>query len=326
MKSVMCVLILASAAPAADWEPVLGDLVKKEKTGYGGLCGVVVEHNTGCVWVNLSDRGLYCSPAGAKSFKRVSEKQPRGRTETPGCLMLDPVGKGRVMLSAFVYGSPVGVSEDHGKTWSFMSEKSAHVDWCAVDWADPGRKFVLALKHEKDGLLLVSRDGGKSFAEAGKGFGPGWVFDGKTAAVAVVKGKPHLSRTTDGGETWRPAGEYSPVGRGSAQALPRWHGGKLYWLVQGALIRTSDRGETWEKLAAVKDGRYGPVFGKEGQLFILTGAGIVESTDGGKSWSAPIPLPKEMKGAAGLAWIEYDPKGNYLYVMKMGSDLYRLAR
>src|SRR5262245_60604978 len=150
----------ALAADEPDWQPVLTDLLKSEKTGFGGLCGIVVNHDTGCIWVNLSDRGLFCSPTGAKEFKRVADAQPKGRTETPGCLMLDPTGKSKKMVTALVYGSPISVSTDHGKTWKFMAGKSEHVDWCAVDWTDPDMKFVLALKHEAGGLLMMARGGG----------------------------------------------------------------------------------------------------------------------------------------------------------------------
>jgi photosystem II stability/assembly factor-like uncharacterized protein len=211
-----------------------------------------------------------------------------------------------------------------------MDGKSGHVDWCAVDWTDPDMKFVLALKHEAGGLLLSSTDGGKSFAEVGKNYGTGWIFDNQTAVVAEAKTKdrpkPNLVRTTDGGKTWKPCGEYSPVGVNSAQALPKWHDGSLYWLVDGALIATTDKGETWKKVCDLKDGRYGPIFGKDVKhMFVLTQGGIVETTDGGASWSKPIAPPKGFQ-AGGLTWIEYDPKGDALYIMKMGSDLYKLAR
>jgi photosystem II stability/assembly factor-like uncharacterized protein len=330
---VVCAVALAGSAPAGEpaWQPVLTGLLKSEKTGFGGLCGVVVNHATGCLWVNLSDRGMFCSPAGAGQFKRVSDSQPKGRTESPGCLMLDPTGKSKKMVTALVYGSPIGVSPDHGKTWKFLDGKSSHVDWCAVDWTDPDMKFVLALKHEAGGLLLASRDGGKSFTEVGKGFGPGWVFDNKTAVVAEARTKekprPSLMRTTDGGQTWSPCGQYSPAGSHSAQALPRWHAGTLYWLADGGLIATADKGATWKKVCDLKDARFGPVFGKDGKhLFVLTGAGIVESTDGGANWSKPIAPPRGLKGVGGLTWIEYDSRADVLYVMKMGSDLYKLAR
>jgi hypothetical protein len=68
-------------------------------------------------------------------------------------------------------------------------------------------------------------------------------------------------------------------------------------------------------------GRGGP-----GTAVDPTGTGIVESTDGGVSWSKPLALPKEVKGGGALTWIEYDPINNTLYAMKMGSQLYKLDR
>jgi photosystem II stability/assembly factor-like uncharacterized protein len=336
MNRLLCGLaLLTVTAPAraadAEWRPVATRLLRGEKTGFGGLCGVLVDHRTGDLWVNLSDRGMFHSPDQGETWKRVSDTQPKGRTETPGCWLLDPTGKTGKMVTALVYGSPVAVSTDRAATWEYLGKKSAHIDWCAVDWADPGLTFVLALKHEAGGLLLASTDGGKSFAEVGKGFGPGWVFDGRTAVVATAprKGAPGrgLLRTTDGGKTFRPCGDYRPVGRDSAQALPRWHDGTLHWLVDGVLIATRDNGETWRKVGEVKDALYGPVFGRGARhLFVLTKAGVVESTDGGANWSRPLAPPEGMKGAGGLSWLEYDPKNDVLYLMKMGSDLYRLAR
>ena len=82
-----------------------------------------------------------------------------------------------------------------------------------------------------------------------------------------------------------------------------------------------------EKLSEIKDGRCGPVFGKDAQhLFILTVNAIRESKDGGLTWQAPMALPAGLKGAANLSWIEYDPQHDILYVMKMGSELYQWKR
>jgi hypothetical protein len=336
MKKAVCTSILLTCttpllAVGGGWYPLTTDLLKSEKTGFGGLCGVVVDHHTGGLWVNLSDRGMFFSKDQGKTWKRVSDTQPKGRTETPGCWLLDPTGKAFRMVTAMVYGSPIAVSADRAATWKYLSNRSSHIDWCAVDWTDPDMKFVLALKHEADGMLLSSTDGGQSFVEVGKGYGTGWVFDGQTAVVAAVKSKqtptPHLLRTTDGGRTFKPCGAYSPVGRNSAQALPKWHAGKLYWLVERGLIATTDKGATWKKVGAVKDSQYGPVFGKDAKhMFVLTKAGVVESADGGASWSKPLPPPREMKGLGGLSWLEYDPTSDVLYLMKMGSDLYRLDR
>jgi photosystem II stability/assembly factor-like uncharacterized protein len=323
----MLVFLALSArpVPAGEWVAVTTELIEKEKPGYGKLCGVVVNHKTGELIVNLSDLGFYSSKDQGKTWTRLNTQVIKGRTEWPGCLQLDPVGEGKTMVSALVYGAPLGVSTDGGAAWSFMDKKSTHIDWFALDWSDPEHKFVLALKHESGDLLLMSRDGGKSFQEVGKGYGPAWIFDNKTAVVAEAKSKTKpmagLLRTTDGGQTFQPCATFS------TRALPRWHQNALYWLVDGALIVSSDKGATWKKIGDVKDGRYGPIFGKDARhLFVLANAGILESSDGGTTWSKPIELPKELKGVSPLTWMEYDPTHDTLYVMKMTSELYRLER
>jgi photosystem II stability/assembly factor-like uncharacterized protein len=316
--------ILPPTARSQDWVAVTAELLKSEKTGFGGLCGVVIHPPSGDVIINLSDRGLFRSRDQGTSWQRLGSAPLKGRTETPGCLMIDPFQHQR-LVSTLVYGSPIVVSPDLGESWRTLSPRSSHVDWCAVDWSDPDLRFILALKHESGDLLLVSRDGGRQFEEIGKGYGPAWIFDGKTAVVAEAKtktnAKPGLLRTTDSGKTFQPCGNYY------ARALPRFQSGTLYWLVEGVLIASSDQGQTWKKLSEVKEGRCGPVFGRDAQhLFVLTVNSIRESKDGGVTWQAPIPLPVAMKGAGNLAWLEYDARQDILYVMKMGSELYRWTR
>lgn len=331
LAALMTLGVAARADDAPAWQALLGDLAKTEKAGYGGLCGLVVDPAAGTVWVNLSDRGFYRSDDGAKTFRRAGPTQPKGRTESPGCFVLDPTGATPRMVAALVYGAPAGVSADGGATWKPFAVASAHADWCALDWSAADPKFVLALRHESGGLLLASRDGGGTFREVGKGYGTGWVFDNDTAVVAEAKSKeqpkPRLMRTADGGVTWKPCGDYSPVGAASAQAQPKWRGDTLYWLVENELIASGDRGATWRTVSALKDARSGPVFGTDAKrMFVLTGTGVVESADGGTTWSKPIAPPKELKGTGGLTWLAYDAKGDALYLMKMGSDLYKLDR
>ena len=320
--------VLGSAA-AQDWQPVTEALILAEKPGYGKLCGIAVDHANGDVYINLSDKGLYRSIDAGQAWQRIGIPF-KGRTETPGCLMLDPLG-GKRLVVALVYGSPILVSADRGETFKTLDKKSGHVDWCAVDWSEADPAFILTLKHEsskKDSgdMLLVSRDGGKQFDEVGVGYGPAWIFDSKTAVVAQAKcktfPKPVLVRTTDAGKTFAPCGDYH-----AKAAVPRWYKDTLYWLTEGSLISTKDQGKTWTKLSDLKNGRFGPIFGKTAQhLFVLTQAGIVESNDGGKSWSKTIATPKEMKGIGKLSWMEYDPTRDVVYVMSMNTELYRWQR
>jgi photosystem II stability/assembly factor-like uncharacterized protein len=320
------VLLTLGASPtvrAADWEATTTDLISKEKPGYGGLSGVVVHHATGEVYVDLSDRGLYRSKDQGKTWTKLEHGPSKGRTEWPGCLQIDPTGKSKKLVAATVYGGPIAVGALDGDNWKLLDNKSSHIDWCALDWTDPELHFILALKHESGGTLLASADGGKTFGEVGKGYGSAWVFDSKTAVVAEAKtkdkSKPGLLRTTDGGKTFQPCGDYS------ATALPKWREDSLYWLVDGALIRSTDVGKTWNKVSEVKDGRYGPIFSKDAkQMFVLTGAGVIETADGGVTWSKPIAPPAALKGVSALTWIDYDPINEVLYIMKMGSDLYQM--
>jgi len=310
---------------AADWQTVTTELLQKEKPGYGGLSGVAVDPVTGDVFVEVSDRGFFKSSDQGKTWERFGKEAFKGRTETAGCLQLDPTGKTKRFVSALVYGVPIVVGTTDKGDFRFLDKASVHVDWCAVDWTDPEMKFILTLKHESGGLLLRSRDGGKSFDEVGKGYGPAWVFDADTAVATLAKSKDRpkasLVRSTDGGKTFQPCGDYGPV------SLPRWHEGALYWLADGKVIKSTNKGEKWEEVSNLKDGRFGPVFGKDSkQMFALTGAGVVETTDGGATWSKAIPIPPEMKGVSPLTWMAYDPKNDVLYVMKMTSELYKLAK
>jgi hypothetical protein len=169
MKKVCAlVIVLMATTPALaaepEWQPVLTGVLKSEKSA--SLGGVVVRHETGCVFVNLGERGIYCSGAGATKFNPLKDQKADG----------------------------------------------------------PDGKYVRALTKGKDSEHV--RVSGKN-------------------AKHVLK---------------------------------------------------------------------------------LTKDGIVESTDGGATWSKPIALPKKLKDAEGRTWIEYDPKNDILYVMKTGGDLYKLTR
>ena len=316
---------LVASARAADWEAIPVGQVTSAKPGFGGLSGVLVDHATGELYVCVSDVGLFHSKDQGKTWERLEKVPPKGRTEQAGCMLLDPTAKTRRLVLARVYGGPVAVGDLAGGDWKTLDNKSSHIDWCAADWTDADLGFLLALKHESGGALIASSDGGKTFDEVGKGYGPAWVFDHTTAVVAEAKTKdrpkPGLVRTTDGGKTFTPCGDYA------ATALPKWRDGALYWLTDTGLIRTTDAGKTWEKVGDVKDARYGPIFGKDAkQMFVLTAAGVVESTDGGATWSKPTAAPADLKGVSALTWIDYDPGNDVLYIMKMGSDLYRMER
>ena len=60
-------------------------------------------------------------------------------------------------------------------------------------------------------------------------------------------------------------------------------------------------------------------------VFVLTDTCIKESTDGGATWRKPIALPKGFVMTS-QTWVQYAAPNDVLYLMKKGSDLYKLAR
>ncbi len=326
MRFILGLLALSFPSPlfSADWEKITDNLAKKENAGYGGICGVLIDQSNGHVYLNISDKGLFRSTDKGGLFTPFSTPF-KGRTEWPGCMGFDPTGKTNRLVVALVYGAPILVGDREGSPWSEFGKKSVHMDWAVLDWVNRDPNCLFAFKHESGGELVRSRDGGKSFTELGKGFSSAWVFDEKIAVATLAKTKtqpnPKMMRTTDSGDTWSPVADFF------TDALPKWRNGKLYWVVENALITTTDKGATWTKISDMKDVKMGPIFGtKPGHLFVLTKSGIRESLDDGKTWTKNIPLPSALKGWSPLTWLDYDPINDILYVLKMGSELFRLQR
>ena len=66
---VVLFAVLAEPVSAQDWQPVTEALILAEKPGFGKLCGVVVDHMTGELTINLSDKGLYKSSDAGKTWQ-----------------------------------------------------------------------------------------------------------------------------------------------------------------------------------------------------------------------------------------------------------------
>ena len=235
---------------------------------------------TGDIVVNLSDKGFYRSTDQGKTWMRACRQAHQRPHGNAGLSLLDPFGKSKKIVTPWYtvrrsWPAATAVRTGRRCTTSRVTSIGA-----PVDWSDPDMKFVLTLKHESGDLLLVLRDGGQNFEDVGKGYGPAWIFDGKTAVVAEAKSKtkpkPRLLRTTDGAKTFEAVRRLSR--QGAAAGTTAFSTGS--WTAPSFPPRT--QGKSWQKLGNVKDGRFGPVFGKDAKhMFVLTGAGVIESTDGG---------------------------------------------
>ena len=201
--------IRAAITNAADWQPITTELLAKEKPGYGGLSGVVVDHANGHLYVCLSDRGVYRSTDQGKTWERFGKEAFKGRTEWPGCFQLDPDRQDETLPDRS------GVrSTDHGRRWRRLENdgegvRSSHVDYAVRSIGTMPGDEIRADGEARIGRQVdcVSDDAGQTFREVGKGYGPAWIFDNKTAVIAEIKTKDQpggkLLRTTDGGKTFQ---------------------------------------------------------------------------------------------------------------------------
>ena len=95
--------------------------------------------------------------------------------------------------------------------------------------------------------------------------------------------------------------------------------GKVYCSSAGA-NKFNQVNETWKQ---VSDQAQKTSSSKH--VFVLTDTCIKESTDGGATWLKTISLPKDFVMSS-ETWVQYDAANNAVYLMKKGSDLYKLPR
>ena len=207
--------LLPVSAFAADWEAVTADLIKAEKPGYGNLCGVAVDHSSGDVFINLSDKCLYRSTDQGTTWKKHGPVI-KGRTNG-GCFLFDPTGKARWRL-ALVYVTPIGLTADLGERvatrWQIVARRLGRHQ------LEPRREVHPCSQHEartNDRLARwASRSGSRKATRSA------WIFDIKTAVVAGRNQIAQSLRALDDG------GKRSPVGEFAATTA-QYHDGTLYW-------------------------------------------------------------------------------------------------
>ncbi len=84
---LLLAVILVGSVPSlvqAQWKATTTQLIEEEKPGFGKLCGVVVDHASGDVFINLSDRGFYQGGEGTDGMARLSDARSGGQDEEVG--------------------------------------------------------------------------------------------------------------------------------------------------------------------------------------------------------------------------------------------------
>jgi photosystem II stability/assembly factor-like uncharacterized protein len=289
----------------------------------GDTAGVVVDPSTGDVYMIVAGQGVWKSVDRAKTFERCDGGNVGGRCETAFSLNADPAGR---RLACFMLDGKGAWTGDGGRTWRSFTDVGRNWDFAAVDWSTTEVKNIFAGLHESGGQVMFSNDGGKTWTklledpEFDKSGGLG-IFD-ETTLVYTQKGKG-IQRSTNAGRTWTKVSNLVPIGRvvRILKGKAYWLGkdGLLVsnddgasWKVQGRPVEAS--------IGPLFDPK------NENHIVVAGVKGIFRTTDGGESWDkvATLPAGADLPNPGWYSNVAWDPVGDIFYVSKMGKPTYRL--
>jgi photosystem II stability/assembly factor-like uncharacterized protein len=314
----------ADADETGKWIPISDGVVAQlEKDGKklawpGQSAGIAVDRVTGNPFMVISGQGLWRSVDQGSSFERIDGGKIGGRCETGYSLDFDPAG-GR--YACFMLDGNSAFSLDGGKTWEGCHEKGTRgMDFAAVAWSENPPKTFIGIGHERNGVLLLSGDAGKTWKKLGDKFTACGIFS--SGALLASKGDGIL-RSEDGGATWNKVSDATPAG-----GVVRVFNGNGYWISKKGMLWSKDQGKTWEVYGSGVPAGGGPYFGKDDKsMLVVVNEGLSLTTDGGQTWKvvAPHPPDKEYTYRPDGWFLNYgwDPQNNIIYASRMGRKAYK---
>lgn len=314
-------VVLAGRSQA--WQEISGTVIadltaKSLKIGYPGLTGgISVNPANGECFMVVCDQGMWGSKDHGTTFVRVDDNHIGGRCETGAAMQWDPEG-GR--LACFMLDGTAGMTTDGGKTWSSFAGVGRGWDYGSVDWSAKDPVDIIALHHESGGEVYRSGNAGKSWTMISKdnGYNSVGLFDANT--LIAGKNGTGIVRSTDNGKTWSTVANYAITNHVMVVFQ-----GAGYLISKQGLVASTDRGATWSVRGAALDATFGPLFHDRNHLVVWGGANVLESLDGGSSWTAVLNMPQTYQDYQ-PAWynnLGWDRALGILYTSKMGKPAYR---
>lgn len=233
------------------------------------------------VFAGTDTGSLYCSKDSGRTWEMLTEHIGQGPIN---CIWLSPDYAVSKRLLAGV-GSDLFISEDGGETWQLVAEN----DGVVLDIHGDDQVILAGLQDEG---IKSSFDGGHTWASSPEAFSArGFAHISAIGKVLFVMGPQEgVMVSEDEGGSWQKVpglDGYLPISallaKSSEELLVASH--------SGGILRTTNRGETWQvaaeiqgiRVIALADEGTGLAGTSEGKLFL--------TQDGGKTWnetSSPV--------------------------------------
>lgn len=237
-------------------DPTWLEPVKWRSIGPANMSGRITdvaihEQDTSLWWMATASGGLLKSTNHGGSMEHFFDKE---QVVSIGSIATDPtnkdvlwVGTGEINpRNSVSYGNGVYKTVDGGKTFQHMGlDKSYQIARIVVDPKDPNTVYVGAAGRlygaNRERGVYKTRDGGKSWEQV-------LFIDDRTGVIDMVMHPEDPNtlvvamwdRLRDGFDSW-PGTEPKPEGVDGYDPIRKWGPG-------GGLYRTSDGGQTWNKL------------------------------------------------------------------------------
>ena len=244
------------------------------------------------------------TPAAAKSASATGTQAASGGPSSSSAANCTSTG-----ASVTADRAPAGGSTDGGAAPSLQ----------AIQFVDASHGWVAG-----NGRILATSDGGHSWTRQYAGPAALYQVDFTDAAHGWAVGKDALLRTTDGGATWTAAAEpalsasrpgapcqaidtvhfVSPsvgyaVAGGTAGAGAPVLGGLSGPFSGGRLLRTTDGGQTWQRLGGTPANPESACFTSASSGYLGTPGLIWHTTDGGTTWTKSFTEPPAARAESG---------------------------
>ncbi len=295
-----------------------------DKWGFAGITTMAAVPDSEFVIAGVSERGLWASADGGKTWKPLGEKDAVPIRNRPYQIIFDPRDP-KTFWESGNYGAGVFQTNDAGQTFHRLGAIE-NVDGLGIDITDPQRKTLVAGLHERERSIQKSVDGGQTWQQVGDKLPDKTNF---SSDVIVLDANTYLCnaagwkqenghslafgifRTTDGGKSWTKVSDAGPSGPPLVAS-----DGAIYWqtLWNAGLVKSKDHGQTWQKL----DGpvKSNPIEITGGKLLAAVDSQIYVSADGAANWTKlgdPLPFKPSglcfsAKTRAVYAWRSTDAK------------------